>query len=132
MTCSPCAARAALARTRRCTTVLINCARKCSRHSSEASASAEAAADQLLAILEKNMTWKDGAAKEQLLKIFEAAGPKADVTKEGRRRLASLGSLRLQPRGGLATFHAHAQNLMGRRLRKRPAERARGAADERL
>ena len=50
----------------------------------------EEAADQLLAILEKNMAWKDGAAKEQLLKIFEAAGPKADVTKEGRRRLASL------------------------------------------
>ena len=50
----------------------------------------EEAADQLLAILEKNMGWKDGAAKEQLLKIFEAAGPKADVTKEGRRRLASL------------------------------------------
>jgi putative thioredoxin len=50
----------------------------------------EEAADQLLAILEKNMAWKDGAAKEQLLKIFEAAGPKADVTKEGRRRLAAL------------------------------------------
>ena len=36
------------------------------------------------------MTWKEGAAKEQLLKVFEAAGPKADVTKEGRRKLASL------------------------------------------
>lgn len=50
----------------------------------------EEAADQLLAILEKNANWKEGAAKEQLLKIFEAAGPKADVTKDGRRRLASL------------------------------------------
>jgi putative thioredoxin len=50
----------------------------------------EEAADQLLAILEANMAWKDGAAKEQLLKIFEAAGPKADVTKDGRKRLASL------------------------------------------
>jgi len=50
----------------------------------------EEAADQLLAILEKNMTWKEGAAKEQLLKIFEAAGPKADVTKEGRRRLSAI------------------------------------------
>jgi putative thioredoxin len=50
----------------------------------------EQAADQLLAILEKNMNWKEGAAKEQLLKIFEAAGPKADVTKEGRRRLSAL------------------------------------------
>jgi len=50
----------------------------------------EEAADQLLAILEKNLNWKDGAAKEQLLKIFEAAGPKADVTKDGRRRLSAL------------------------------------------
>jgi putative thioredoxin len=50
----------------------------------------EAAADQLFAILEKNVAFKDGAAKDQLLKIFEAAGPKADVTKEGRRRLSAL------------------------------------------
>ena len=50
----------------------------------------EEAADQLFAILEKNVAWKDGAAKEQLLKIFEAAGPKAEVTKEGRRRLSAL------------------------------------------
>jgi|JI7StandDraft_1071085.scaffolds.fasta_scaffold03078_10 putative thioredoxin len=50
----------------------------------------EEAADQLFAILEKNVNWKEGAAKEQLLKIFEAAGPKADVTKEGRRRLSAI------------------------------------------
>ncbi len=50
----------------------------------------EDAADQLLAILEKNANWKEGAAKEQLLKIFEAAGPKAEVTKEGRRRLSAI------------------------------------------
>jgi putative thioredoxin len=48
------------------------------------------AAEHLLAILEKNLNWKDGAAKEQLLKIFEAAGPKAEVTKEGRRRLSAI------------------------------------------
>ena len=48
------------------------------------------AAEHLLAILEKNLNWKEGAAKEQLLKIFEAAGPKAEVTKEGRRRLSAL------------------------------------------
>jgi putative thioredoxin len=48
------------------------------------------ATEQLFAILEKNVQWKDGAAKEQLLKIFEAAGPKADVTKDGRRRLSAL------------------------------------------
>jgi putative thioredoxin len=50
----------------------------------------EEAADQLLTILEKNLNWKDGAAKEQLFKIFDAAGPKADVTKDGRRRLSAL------------------------------------------
>jgi putative thioredoxin len=50
----------------------------------------EEAAEHLLAILEKNLNWKEGAAKEQLLKIFEAAGPKAEVTKEGRRRLSQL------------------------------------------
>jgi len=50
----------------------------------------EEAAEQLLAILEKNLNWNEGAAREQLLKVFEAAGPKADVTREGRRRLSSL------------------------------------------
>jgi putative thioredoxin len=50
----------------------------------------EEAAEHLLAILEKNFQWKEGAAKDQLLKIFEAAGPKAEVTKEGRRRLSML------------------------------------------
>jgi putative thioredoxin len=50
----------------------------------------EEAAEHLLAILEKNFEWKEGAAKAQLLKIFEAAGPKAEVTKEGRRRMSML------------------------------------------
>lgn len=50
----------------------------------------ERAADQLLAILEKDVAWNDNAAKEQLLKIFEAAGPMAEVSKKGRRRLSSI------------------------------------------
>jgi putative thioredoxin len=50
----------------------------------------EEAAGHLLAILEKNLNWKEGAAKEQLLKVFEAAGPKAEVTKDGRRKLSAL------------------------------------------
>jgi len=50
----------------------------------------EEAADQLLAILESNFEWNEGAAKEQLFKIFDAAGPKAEVTREGRRRLSML------------------------------------------
>jgi putative thioredoxin len=50
----------------------------------------EDAVEQLLAILERNLQWNDGAAKEQLLKVFEVTGPKSDVTKDGRRRLSSL------------------------------------------
>jgi putative thioredoxin len=50
----------------------------------------EEAVDQLLAILDKDFNWQEGAAKEQLLKIFDAAGPKAEVTKEGRRRLSAI------------------------------------------
>lgn len=50
----------------------------------------ELAADHLLKILEEDLDWKDGAAKAQLLKIFEAAGPASDVTKSGRRKLSSL------------------------------------------
>ena len=48
------------------------------------------AADHLLHILEKNLQWKDGAAKEQLLKVFDAAGATSDVAKDGRKRLSSL------------------------------------------
>ena len=50
----------------------------------------EEAVDQLLAILEANLNWNDGQAKEKLLQIFEAAGPQDPVTIEGRRRLSSL------------------------------------------
>ena len=50
----------------------------------------EEAVDQLLAILDKNFEWKEGAAKEQLFKIFEALGPNSDIVKEGRRRLSAL------------------------------------------
>ncbi len=48
------------------------------------------AAEQLFAILEKNLKWKDGAAKEQLLKVFDAAGADSDVAKAGRKRLSSI------------------------------------------
>ena len=44
----------------------------------------------LFSILEKDMSWNEGAAKELLLKLFEAAGAKAEVTKKGRRKLSSL------------------------------------------
>jgi putative thioredoxin len=50
----------------------------------------EGASDQLLTIIEKNREWNEGAARAQLLKIFEAAGPMSDVTKNGRRKLSAI------------------------------------------
>jgi putative thioredoxin len=48
------------------------------------------AADQLLRIVEQDREWNDQAARKQLLKIFDAAGAGADVTRDGRRRLSSI------------------------------------------
>ena len=48
------------------------------------------AADELLKIIEKDRDWNDGAARKQLLQVFEAAGPTSDVAKQGRRRLSSI------------------------------------------
>ncbi|NQV79235.1 MAG: thioredoxin [Alphaproteobacteria bacterium] len=50
----------------------------------------EGAIDQLLEIMKQGAQWNDGAAKDQLLKIFEALGPVHDATKSGRRRLSAL------------------------------------------
>jgi putative thioredoxin len=50
----------------------------------------EAASEQLLAIIEKNRDWNEGAARTQLLKVFEAAGPMSDITKQGRRKLSAI------------------------------------------
>lgn len=50
----------------------------------------EAASEQLLTIIEKNREWNEGAARAQLLKVFEAAGPMSDVTKQGRRKLSAI------------------------------------------
>jgi putative thioredoxin len=50
----------------------------------------QAAAEHLLTILEKDRTWRDGAAKAELLTIFEAAGPVSEVTKLGRRKMAAI------------------------------------------
>ncbi|MEL6663394.1 MAG: thioredoxin [Pseudomonadota bacterium] len=48
------------------------------------------AVDHLLTILADDLTWEDGKAREKLLEVFEAAGPKDPATIDGRRRLASL------------------------------------------
>ncbi|MBQ1543291.1 thioredoxin [Caulobacter sp. CCUG 60055] len=48
------------------------------------------AADHLLAIVARDRDWNDGAARKQLLTIFEAAGPTSEVAKTGRRKLSSI------------------------------------------
>ena len=48
------------------------------------------AADHLLAIIARDRTWNDDAARKQLLTVFEAAGPTSEVAKQGRRKLSSI------------------------------------------
>jgi putative thioredoxin len=48
------------------------------------------AADNLLAIVKRDRSWNDDAARSQLLKLFEAWGPMDDVTLSTRRKLSSL------------------------------------------
>ncbi|HVV32592.1 MAG TPA: co-chaperone YbbN [Vitreimonas sp.] len=50
----------------------------------------EGAVDQLLAIIAKNKEWNEDAARQQLFKVFEAAGQTSDVTKQGRRKLSAI------------------------------------------
>jgi putative thioredoxin len=50
----------------------------------------EEAADHLLTIIERDREWNDGAARAQLLTVFEAAGLTSEITKSGRRRLSSI------------------------------------------
>lgn len=48
------------------------------------------ALDHLLELFRRDRKWNEEAARKQLLQLFEAWGPKDDLTIEGRRRLASL------------------------------------------
>jgi putative thioredoxin len=50
----------------------------------------QGATDELLSIIERDREWNDGAARKQLLIVFEAAGFGSDVAKQGRRRLSSI------------------------------------------
>lgn len=50
----------------------------------------QGASDQLLDLLARDREWNDGAARAELLKVFEAAGPASDVAKVGRRRMSSI------------------------------------------
>jgi putative thioredoxin len=48
------------------------------------------AVDHLLAIIAADREWNDQAARKQLLKVFEAAGPASETAKQGRRRLSAI------------------------------------------
>jgi putative thioredoxin len=47
-------------------------------------------ADELLEIIRRDREWNQGAARKQLLTVFEAAGPMSDVAKAGRRKLSAV------------------------------------------
>jgi putative thioredoxin len=48
------------------------------------------ALDHLLYIIRKERDWKEAAARKQLVKFFEAWGPKDEFTLQGRRKLSSI------------------------------------------
>ncbi len=48
------------------------------------------AIDQLIHIIRKMRAWNDEAARKQLVKFFEAWGPKDEFTLQGRRKLSSV------------------------------------------
>lgn len=50
----------------------------------------EQAMTLLLSILEADREWREGQAKEELLKLFEVAGPTSELTKTGRKKLSSI------------------------------------------
>jgi len=48
------------------------------------------AVDHLLDVISRDREWDDQAGRKQLVKLFDAWGPKDPVTNDGRRRLSSL------------------------------------------
>ncbi len=50
----------------------------------------EEAVEELLEIFRRDREWNEGAAKEQLFKLFDMLGPKDPVAQKGRRRLSSM------------------------------------------
>ncbi|MBM3502682.1 MAG: thioredoxin [Alphaproteobacteria bacterium] len=49
-----------------------------------------AAIDSFLDVIKRNNAWNEGAARAQLIKIFEVLGPKHELTTSGRRRLSAI------------------------------------------
>jgi putative thioredoxin len=64
----------------------------------------ENASEHLLAIIATNREWNDDAARKQLLKVFEAAGPASELAKQGRRNVAA--SLFSGARAGAASLRS--------------------------
>ncbi|MFM8820926.1 MAG: tetratricopeptide repeat protein [Phenylobacterium sp.] len=50
----------------------------------------DAAMDHLLQIIAADRDWNEGAARAQLLTVFEAAGAASDLARHGRRRLSAI------------------------------------------
>jgi putative thioredoxin len=50
----------------------------------------EGAVDELLTIIRKDRKWNDEAARQQLVKMFEAFGYADPLTIDARRRLSSI------------------------------------------
>ncbi|MEZ5828056.1 MAG: thioredoxin [Hyphomicrobiales bacterium] len=50
----------------------------------------QGALEELLAIVAKNRSWNDDAARKQLVQLFDAWGPNDPATTTGRQRLSSL------------------------------------------
>lgn len=48
------------------------------------------AVEHLLELFRRDRNWDDQAARKQLVKLFEAWGPKDEATLDGRRRLSSM------------------------------------------
>ena len=55
-----------------------------------ASGDRDGAADQLLASIERDREWNDGAAKEKFLALLEAAGLEDGWSSKQRRRLSAV------------------------------------------
>jgi putative thioredoxin len=50
----------------------------------------EGAIDTLLELFRRDREWNEGAAKAQLIKVFDSLGPKSEAAQKGRRRLSSM------------------------------------------
>lgn len=50
----------------------------------------EGAVDELLELFRRDREWNEGAAKEQLIKVFDTLGAKDPIALKGRRRLSSM------------------------------------------